>query len=316
MWLLPAMWLGLCTLLAGPADRAGPPLQDLSRSRRPRESRQRSGLFPRLTRHRLGLLASAGPCLSEAASSSLSMLRLNSCSFSDDAFVELYETFNSNGPPELDTFVDRLQFKASQQTSEARQDPARPQPGRAACLRAGLPPGAPGPGTVRRHQENNYADGGESSEGGTLLWFLRCTAGRSVLVIRDQSLARCRRSIAEGLAVCEFLLHSVQVASQPPLCCMSVCLQAPPRWGKKREVFSALNERQINVNSLWAQPQEGITSLFGHRAFMLEIRVLKIRSCSSCHRLHALVRPSLSTTSKSWSSEKISVSGGRICRSE
>lgn len=29
-------------------------------------------------------------------------------------------------------------------SSEARQDPACPRPGQAACLRAGLPPGAPG----------------------------------------------------------------------------------------------------------------------------------------------------------------------------
>ena len=66
------------------------PLQAGSRSKRPRESRQRSGLFPRLTRHGLGLLVSADPCLSDAASSSLSMLRLNSCSFSDDASFSLH----------------------------------------------------------------------------------------------------------------------------------------------------------------------------------------------------------------------------------
>lgn len=80
------MWLAPWMLLA---DMAGPPLPDLSRSKRPSESRQRSGLFPRLTRHRPGLLASADPCLSDAASSSLSMLRLSSCSFSDDASFSL-----------------------------------------------------------------------------------------------------------------------------------------------------------------------------------------------------------------------------------
>lgn len=42
----------------------------------------------------------------------------------------------------IDFHLQQLQFKASQQTSEALQDPACPQPGRAACLRAGLPPGA------------------------------------------------------------------------------------------------------------------------------------------------------------------------------
>lgn len=62
----------------------------------------------------------------------------------------------------IDFHLQQLHFKASQQTSEARQDPACPQPGRAACLRAGLPLGGPGPGTVRRHQKNNYADRRES----------------------------------------------------------------------------------------------------------------------------------------------------------
>lgn len=66
------------------------------------------------------------------------------------------------GSRRIDFHLQQLQFKASQQTSEARQDPACPQPGRAACLRAGLPLGGPGPGTVRRHQKNNYADRRES----------------------------------------------------------------------------------------------------------------------------------------------------------
>lgn len=48
------------------------------------------------------------------------------------------------GSRRIDFHLQQLQFKASQQTSEARQDPACPQPGRAACLRAGLPLGAPG----------------------------------------------------------------------------------------------------------------------------------------------------------------------------
>lgn len=42
----------------------------------------------------------------------------------------------------IDFHLQQLQFKASQQTSEIWQDPACPQPGQAACLRAGLPPGA------------------------------------------------------------------------------------------------------------------------------------------------------------------------------
>lgn len=46
------------------------------------------------------------------------------------------------GSRRIDFHLQQLQFKASQQTSEARQDPACPQPGRAACLRAGLPLGA------------------------------------------------------------------------------------------------------------------------------------------------------------------------------
>lgn len=71
------------------------------------------------------------------------------------------ETEREGGSRRIDFHLQQLQFKASQQTSEARQDPACPQPGRAACLRAGLPLGAPGPGTVRRHQKNNYADRGE-----------------------------------------------------------------------------------------------------------------------------------------------------------
>lgn len=66
------------------------------------------------------------------------------------------------GSRRIDFHLQQLQFKASQQTSEARQDPACPQPGRAACLRAGVPLGGPGPGTVRRHQKNNYADRRES----------------------------------------------------------------------------------------------------------------------------------------------------------
>lgn len=90
MWLVLAMWLGLKMLLSWPAAMVGVLLQPRSRSTRPRESRQRSGLFPGLTRHKLGLLVSADPCFSDAASSSLSMLRLNSCSFSDDASFSLH----------------------------------------------------------------------------------------------------------------------------------------------------------------------------------------------------------------------------------
>lgn len=91
MWLVLVMWLVDGMLLAWLAVMVGVPLHIRSRSTRPRDSRQRSGLLPRLTRHRFGLrlLESAEPCLSDAASSSLSMLRLNSCSFSDDASFSL-----------------------------------------------------------------------------------------------------------------------------------------------------------------------------------------------------------------------------------
>lgn len=85
MWLTLLMWLGL----TGPAVMLGVPLQVRSWSRSPRESRHKSGLLP--TRHRLGLglLESRDPCLSDAASSSLSMLRLKSCSFSEEASFSL-----------------------------------------------------------------------------------------------------------------------------------------------------------------------------------------------------------------------------------
>lgn len=45
---------------------------------------------------------------------------------------------------QIDFHLQQPQFKASQQTSEARQDAARSWPGQVGCLRAGLPPGALG----------------------------------------------------------------------------------------------------------------------------------------------------------------------------
>lgn len=91
-WLTLLIWVEFEMLLVGLVMMFGVPLQVRSRSRSPRESRQRSGLLAMLTRHRLGLglLLSADPCLSDAASSSLSMLRLNSCSFSEDASFSLW----------------------------------------------------------------------------------------------------------------------------------------------------------------------------------------------------------------------------------
>lgn len=97
MWLELATLLGLSVFWSWQAAVLGVLLQPRSWSTRPRESRQRSGLLPTLTRFRLGLFVSADPCLSDAASSSLSMLRLSSCSFSDDASFSLHrketETF-------------------------------------------------------------------------------------------------------------------------------------------------------------------------------------------------------------------------------
>lgn len=95
MWLVLAMWFGLRMLLSWPAAMVGVLLQPRSWSTRPRESRQRSGLFPELTRHKLGLLVSPEPCFSDDASSSLSMLRLSSCSFSDDASFSLHTEGNT-----------------------------------------------------------------------------------------------------------------------------------------------------------------------------------------------------------------------------
>lgn len=91
MWLTLPMWLGLGMILVGLAAMLGVPLQTRSWSRSPSESRQRSGLLPTLRRHWLGLtlLVSADACFSNAASSSLSMLRLSSCSFSEDASFSL-----------------------------------------------------------------------------------------------------------------------------------------------------------------------------------------------------------------------------------
>lgn len=100
------MWLELATLLelgalwSWPAVTPGVLPQPRSWSSRARESRQRSGLLPTSKRLWLGLFASVAACLSDAASSSLSMLRLNSCSFSDDASFSLHrkETYMHSIP--------------------------------------------------------------------------------------------------------------------------------------------------------------------------------------------------------------------------
>lgn len=90
MWLELATLLELSALWSWPAVTPGVLLQPRSWSMRARESRQRSGLLPTSRRFWLGLFASVEPCLSDAGSSSLSMLRLNSCSFSDDASFSLH----------------------------------------------------------------------------------------------------------------------------------------------------------------------------------------------------------------------------------
>lgn len=52
--------------------------------------------------------------------------------------------------------------------------------------------------------------------------------GRTVLLVGDQSMAWRRWSIAHGLSVLRSFTQ-LKFVSQPPLCRMSVCLQAPPR---------------------------------------------------------------------------------------
>lgn len=104
-------------------------------------------------------LLSLSTCEHERFNGNGDRLRLGAVRGETDRETErVRESEEGGGGVETDWFPPPA--AASQQTSEARQDPACPQPGQAACLRAGLPPGAPGPGTVRRHQENNYADRG------------------------------------------------------------------------------------------------------------------------------------------------------------
>lgn len=49
-----------------------------------------------------------------------------------------------------------------------------------------------------------------------------------------------------------FLLCTVQVVSQPPVWCTSVCLQAPPKWegGKKKKWEVSSAQKQINVSQV------------------------------------------------------------------